>query len=76
MTLSDMLYLWVGAHIVFLMMVLFIFDGNFSFYNPKVIHDNIPVNWFGAIVLAAIANVCFPAWAVIYWIYKLFTVGA
>lgn len=51
-------------------------DGvNYSFVNPKVIYDNLKVNWFGAILLTTIANVLLPAVAIPYWIYKLCTVG-
>lgn len=43
--------------------------------NPKVVYENIKVNWFGAWVLAIIFNVLFPMIAIPYWIYKLCTVG-
>lgn len=43
--------------------------------NPKVVYENIKVNWFGAWVLAILFNVLFPMIAIPYWIYKLCTVG-
>ena len=49
--------------------------GFFSFVNPIVIYDNVPVNWFGAICLSIVLNILFPVVALPYWIYKLFTVG-
>lgn len=51
-------------------------DGvNLSFLNPRVIYDGIRVNWFGAIFLAIVSNLLLPVPAVIYWFYKLCTVG-
>lgn len=61
---------------VMLVCVLGIDKGaNFSFVNPKVIYKNMKVNWFGAIILTVIFNICLPAISIPYWIYKLFTVG-
>lgn len=48
---------------------------NFSFVNPFVIYKNIKMNWFGTILLAIIFNIMFPLIAVLYWFYKLVTVG-
>lgn len=50
-------------------------DANFSFVNPVVIYDKIKVNWFGAWLLAVVCNICLPAIAIPYWIYKVCTVG-
>ena len=47
----------------------------FTFVNPKVIYEAIPVNWFGVILLTIIFNVCFVIISVPYWIYKLCTIG-
>ena len=33
------------------------------------------VNWFGATVLALLCTAASPAMALIYWFYKLYTVG-
>ena len=48
---------------------------NFSFVNPFVIYKNIKMNWFGTILLTIIFNIMFPLIAVLYWFYKLVTVG-
>ena len=48
---------------------------NFSFVNPFVIYKNIKMNWFGTILLTIIFNIMFPLIAVLYWLYKLVTVG-
>lgn len=47
----------------------------FSLVNPKVIYKEIPVNWFGVILLTIIFNVCFVIVSVPYWIYKICTLG-
>lgn len=33
------------------------------------------LNWFGIAVITILLNVVFVPYAVVYWIYKLFTVG-
>ena len=43
--------------------------------NPIVIYNNVPVNWFGCIVLTILAHIAAGPWAVFYWFYKLCTVG-
>lgn len=50
-------------------------DVGLSFVNPLVIHQYLWVNWFGAWLLAIIAHICLPIIAILYWIYKLCTVG-
>lgn len=47
----------------------------FAWVNPLFIYRHAKVNWFGASLLALIANVSIPCWAIMYWIYKLCTVG-
>ena len=49
-------------------------DG-WEFVNPIHIHKYNHVNWFGALVVAIIYNALCPIGAVIYWFYKLCTVG-
>lgn len=46
-----------------------------SFINPLVIYDAISVNWFGAILIAIFLHILLPVVAVLYWFYKLCTVG-
>ncbi len=46
-----------------------------EFVNPLVIYKQIRVNWFGAIVVAALYGVMCPVATCIYWLYKLCTVG-
>ena len=56
--------------------IWFINDGaNLSFVNPIVIYTNIKVNWFGAICITIIVNTIFMPIAIIYWLYKICTVG-
>lgn len=44
--------------------------------NPVVIYQNVPVNWFGCIILTILAHIAAgPIFAVGYWFYKLCTFG-
>ena len=43
--------------------------------NPYWIYNNFKVNVFGAIVLSIIFGILCPIGTVIYWFYKLCTVG-
>lgn len=49
-------------------------DG-WEFVNPVHIYKYNKVNWFGAIIVALIYSALCPIGAVIYWFYKLCTVG-
>ena len=53
----------------------FAFDTGLCFCNPLWIYDHAKTNWFGTICLAILANVAFGPSAIIYWFYKLCTVG-
>ena len=46
-----------------------------EFVNPVHIYKYNKVNWFGVIIVALIYNALCPIGAVIYWFYKLCTVG-
>lgn len=46
-----------------------------SFVNPKAIYRNLPVNWFGTLLITIIVNIVLPVVSVPYWIYKICTVG-
>lgn len=46
-----------------------------EFVNPLVIYKQTRVNWFGAILLALIYGAMCPVATLIYWLYKLCTVG-
>lgn len=43
--------------------------------NPKRIYERFRVNWFGTIFLTLVANLLCPIASIIYWFYKLCTVG-
>lgn len=75
--MAIVLFVWVMINIFALMGVaICVVDGaNFSFINPLVIYDAISVNWFGAILIAAFLHILLPVVAVLYWFYKLCTVG-
>mgnify|MGYP003291337553 CR=1 FL=1 len=59
--------------------LILIFDSYFEvglqWINPIVIYNNVPVNWFGCIVLTILAHIAAGPWAIFYWFYKLCTVG-
>lgn len=69
------LYASINAFALLITMLLCIGGANFSYVNPKVIYNNIKVNWFGAWFMAIVFNIALPIIAIPYWIYKLFTVG-
>lgn len=43
--------------------------------NPIVIYNNVSVNWFGCIVLTILTHIIAGPWVIVYWFYKLCTVG-
>ena len=47
-----------------------------EFLNPIYIHKQARVNWFGAIMLMLFYSALCPLAAIVYWFYKLCTVGA
>lgn len=51
------------------------YSSGIEFVNPKYLYEEICVNWFGAIFLATIYGSMCPIGTIIYWIYKLCTVG-
>ena len=46
-----------------------------AFMNPNVLYNTGKVNWFGAYFLAIIFSIIFLPVAIVYWFYKLYTVG-
>lgn len=44
--------------------------------NPLFNKENYAVNWFGAIMISLFFNLICPVASLIYWFYKLCTVGA
>ena len=76
LTIIIIIYATINMSALLLVSLLSINDNaNFSFVNPIVIYYRIDVNWFGAWLLALIANICLPIIAIPYWIYKICTVG-
>lgn len=47
----------------------------FEIVNPKFVYQHTKVNWFGATFLALINTVLCPIGAMIYWFYKICTIG-
>ena len=46
-----------------------------TLFNPNRIYKSVKVNRFGAYFLAIVAIICITPIALIFWIYKLCTVG-
>jgi hypothetical protein len=46
-----------------------------EFVNPIFLYMKLKINWFGAFFLAIIFNLLTLPFAIIYWIYKICTVG-
>jgi hypothetical protein len=52
------------------------FEWGFQWINPRYIYQTVQVNWFGCIVLTILAHLAAgPIISIIYWFYKLCTVG-
>lgn len=79
MTASDISgYMVIYAtllSIVTCILVLSIDSDGIEFVNPVFLYKRYKVNWFGAFFLAIIFNLLIFPFAIIYWIYKLCTVG-
>lgn len=79
LTLSDILFLigtiWGLAFFFRVIFVEAITADGFEFVNPKYLYEGGNLNWFGACFIALIWNILFLPFAIIYWIYKLCTVG-
>ena len=70
---SYLVFSWVIPAVI-------IFASNFEWglqwINPIVIYRNVPVNWFGCVILTILAHIVVgPFLAMSYWFYKLCTVG-
>lgn len=48
---------------------------SFDFLNLIWIYNNFKVNWFGTIVIGLFLNILCPFYTIVYWFYKLCTVG-
>lgn len=49
---------------------------DFHIFNPIRNYNTwIHINWFGIVIITLLLNVVFVPYAIVYWIYKLFTVG-
>ena len=75
---ERLIIFYIISH-VFVVLGLSITDGygdnGFAWLNPLFIYRYAKVNWFGAGFIALVANAAFPIIAIIYWMYKLCTVG-
>ena len=75
--MEGLFLVWIAINIitVITLIVASASGVNLSFVNPIVIYNKIKVNWFGAWLLAIVCNIVLPVVAIIYWIYKICTVG-
>lgn len=71
-----LVFLWIGSTGPFLGHILYYgIDSLEDMFNPIAIYDNGDFNIFGAILLPIVSTVAFAPMAIIYWFYKLCTVG-
>ena len=50
--------------------------GSFEYLNPLFLYDyHYNLNWFGVICLTLLYNLICPLITIIYWFYKLCTIG-
>ena len=68
-------YIIITAILSLILMFASYFEIGLQWINPIVIYNNVPVNWFGCIVLTILAHIAAGPWVVFYWFYKLCTVG-
>ena len=68
-------YIIITAILPLILMFESDFEVGLQWVNPIVIYNNVPVNWFGCIVLTILAHIAAGPWVVFYWFYKLCTVG-
>ena len=45
------------------------FEVGLQWINPIIIYNNVPVNWFGCIVLTILAHIAAGPWVIFYWFY-------
>ena len=46
-----------------------------DFVNPCFVYKEKKVNWFGAIMISLSISLLCPMMLIVYWFYKLYTVG-
>ena len=68
-------YVIITAILPLILMFGSYFEVGLQWINPIVIYNNVPVNWFGCIVLTILAHIAAGPWVVFYWFYKLCTIG-
>lgn len=76
--MESVLAIWVFLTTFIWIIALFEshFDYGFQWINPLYIYQTVQVNWFGCIVLTILAHLAAgPIISIIYWFYKLCTVG-
>lgn len=44
-------------------------------FNPIVKYEEGNLNWFGTIIMTIVVTIILMPMAIVFWIYKLFTVG-
>jgi hypothetical protein len=77
--MDILLMIYLGVNVIGLVICLIGLESGYTFwngvFNPKAIYKSMKVNWFGAYLLATVAFICMTPAAIIYWFYKLCTVG-
>lgn len=76
--MESALAIWIFLTTFIWIIALFenYFDYGFQWINPRYIYQTVQVNWFGCIILTILAHLTAgPIISIIYWFYKLCTVG-
>ena len=74
------MYEIIGAFVIFYipisLSILATTELNFTIFNFVENYNNwTQFNWFGIVVITLLINILFLPYAILYWTYKLFTVG-
>lgn len=69
----------IGGAIYTIINLIALFETNMTYkeeiFNPLCIYQTCNVNWFGCFLLTLISNIILILPAIVYWFYKLCTVG-
>ena len=80
--MKEILTLFIAAFVAVVTTMNFIvlFQTDISekedIFNPIVSYEYFNVNWFGCILITLLSNIILILPAIVYWFYKLCTVGA
>lgn len=80
--MKEVLTIFIGTFVAVVIAMNFIvlFDTDIyqkeGMFNPIEIYEQYNANWFGCILITLLSNIILILPAIVYWFYKLCTVGA